>query len=317
MKFRRILMMKKLLLSTTLLLSAPALTFASFMNREEILQNLTVALETGDRNGIQFWNSLLDSLPSKPIPSSSSESRRLEEERLTLEFLKREEEKEAERLTRELFERENRQKCLEEERLTREFLERERLLQQDEAFARSLNRDEDRLPVSLEDGRFLSDLAQSFLQFDDRDVHAFNRAVVAPNLAKLMEVGQRCLPSREDIPPATVFAQMREVLKTEGDSGNTEKAIQVLEAHLAKTVVDGETGIHVPTLLSRVWDLARNKPNFRFATAIDHEVRNSVQMIVHISMPEGLNTEGGCFPGYAGRFFRDYLTLLNAVLKIR
>lgn len=288
-------MMKKLLLSTTLLLSAPVLTFASFMSREEILQNLTVALETEDRNGIQFWNSLLDSLPSKPVPSSSSEFRRLEEERLTLEFLKRDE----------------------EERLTREFLERETLLQQDEAFARSLSRDEDRLPVSVEDARFLRELSESSLQYDDKNVHAFNKAVVAPNLANLMEVGQRCLPSREDIPPATVFAQMREVLKTEGDSGNTEKAIQVLEAHLAKTVVDGETGIHVPVLLSRVWDLARNNPNFRFAAGIGHEVRNSVQMIVHISMPEGLNTEGGCFPGYAGRFFRDYLTLLNAVLKIR
>ncbi len=295
MKFRRILMMKKLLLSTTLLLSAPALTFATSISQEEILQNLTVALETGDHNEIQFWNSLLESLPSKPIPSSSSGPHRLEEERLTLEFLRRDE----------------------EERLTREFLERERLLQQDEAFARSLNQDEDRLPVSVEDACFLRELSESSLQYDDKDVHAFNRAVVAPTLAKLMEVGQRCLPSREDISPATVFAQMREVLKTEGDSGNTEKAIQVLEAHLAKTVVDGETVIHVPTLLSRVWDLAHNNPNFRFATGIDHEVRNSVQMIVHISMPEGLNTEGGCFPGYAGRFFRDYLTLLNAVLKIR
>ncbi len=308
--------MKKLFLSTAFLLSAPSLTFASFMSQEEILQNLTSALEVGDQSGIQFWNSLFDSLPSYSLPSSNSAPRLLreEEERRTHEFLKKEQEQEEERLTREFLKQENHR---EEERLTREFLVREELLKRDDELARSLSQDEVRILISVEDARFLSDLAKSSLLYDDKDVHVFNKTIVAPNLVKLMEVGQRYLPSREDIPPVTVFDQMRRILREEGDSSNTEKAIQVLEAHLAKTSFDGETGIHVPTLLSRVWDLANNNPNFRFATGIGHEVRNSVQMIVHISMPEGLNTEGGCFPGYAGRFFRDYLTLLNAVLEIR
>lgn len=288
--------MKKLFLSASLVLVSPSLVLGSAITPGEAQYNLNQALESGNTEEIDYWLAIIDSLKTSPKPASTSVINH----------------EEAERLTRQLLQEEER-------------YQKEQQLQQDEAFARtlaSLDLEEhqpshNRIPVSPEDAGFLRNLAERSWRFENKDVHAFNAEIVRPHLAKTLEIGQRYLPSREDIPAETVLTQMREVIGREGDfSGKDKESIRLLEEHLKKNAVDSETGIHVPSLLSRLWNLARNNTSSRFSVGAGQAERNAVQMIVHISMPEGLETQGGCFPGYAGRLFRDYLTLLTSVLNI-
>lgn len=170
------------------------------------------------------------------------------------------------------------------------------------------------MDFSQADRTQLSFLMQTSAAFNDTDVHPYNLTVVRPHSAGLLEIGARALNANTNIPTATIFAEMRQVIARDGDrTNNAEAAIAQLEGHIAANPIDAETGIHVPHLLSSLWDLSRRyNDEFGFRDQQDENATNSIQqMLVHGSMPEGLQTEGGCYEGYAGRFFRDYLQLLN------
>ena len=323
--------MQKKTLLTLLFLSAPSLCFASAHNMEEIEQGLARALSAGDEQQVEFWL-IQQGMASLYIAQTRQEDGArahddAEAERLTLEFLQREE---AERQARATSNIENilaheimgRESTLtEEERLTRAFLENEaRELETQEARAQAHASQVRALfasPFSEEDRSFLSALNMTSLSYDNQDVHAFNKSFVAPNVENLLSLGRRILAPNESTPAATIFAAMREVIAQDGDHSGAEAAIAVLEGHLARAAVDEETGIHVPNLLSALWDVATRFPDHRFGVeGSSYAANNTQQMIVHMSMPEGLATNGGCFPGYAGRFFRDYLLLLTLLSKM-
>lgn len=170
------------------------------------------------------------------------------------------------------------------------------------------------MAFSQADRTQLSFLMQTTAAHNDTDVHPYNLSVVRPHSAGLMEIGARALNANANIPTATIFAEMRQVIARDGDrTNNAEAAIGQLETHVSANPIDAETGIHVPHLLSSIWDLSRRfNDEIGFGDPQDASVTNGIQqMIVHGSMPEGLETDGGCYAGYAGRFFRDYLQLLN------
>ncbi|MCA0370865.1 MAG: hypothetical protein LCH26_07165 [Proteobacteria bacterium] len=323
-------MQKKILLAL-LFLNTPSLCFASAHNMEEIEQGLARALSAGDEQQVEFWL-IQQGMASLYIAQTRQEDGArahddAEAERLTLEFLQREE---AERQARATSNIENilaheimgRESTLtEEERLTRAFLENEaREIEAQEARAQAHALQVRALfasPFSAEDRSLLSSLNSASSSYSDLNVHDFNRAVVAPNADALLALGKRILAPNESTPAATVFSSMRSVIDQDGDHSGAEAAIVRLEEHLSREAVDSETGIHVPKMLSALWDVATRFPDNRFGVeGSSYEANNTQQMIVHISMPEGLATDGGCFPGYAGRFFRDYLLLLTLLSKM-
>ncbi|MBA4117819.1 MAG: hypothetical protein C0514_02850 [Candidatus Puniceispirillum sp.] len=323
--------MQKKTLLTLLFLSTPSLCFATEHSLEEIEQGLARALNTGDEQQVEFWL-IQQGMASLYIAQTKQEDGArahddAEAERLTMEFLQREEDEHhartasntLNRLAHEIMDRER--ALSEEERLTRAFLEneaREHEAQEARALVHALQvRALFASPFSEEDRSLLASLNSTSSSYSDLNVHDFNRAVVAPNADALLALGKRILAPNESTPAATVFSSMRSVIDQDGDHSGAEAAIAKLEAHLSHTAVDEETGIHVPHLLSALWDVATRFPDHRFGVeGGSYAANNTQQMIVHISMPEGLATEGGCFPGYAGRFFRDYLLLLTLLSKM-
>lgn len=323
-------MQKKILLAL-LFLNTPSLCLASSFNDAEIEEGLARALNTGDEQQVEFWL-IQQGMASLYIAQTKQEDGarahdEAEAERLTMEFLQREEDDRharsrhnvENRLAHEIMDRER--ALSEEERLTRAFLENEaRELEAQEARAlvhalqvRALFAS----PFSAEDRSLLSSLNSASSSYSDLNVHDFNRAVVAPNADALLALGKRILAPNESTPAATVFSSMRSVIDQDGDHSGAEAAIVRLEEHLSREAVDSETGIHVPKMLSALWDVATRFPDNRLGVeGSSYAANNTQQMIVHVSMPEGLATEGGCFPGYAGRFFRDYLLLLTLLSKM-
>lgn len=141
-------------------------------------------------------------------------------------------------------------------------------------------------------------------QKQEMDVHAFNRAVVIPHrqtlLTALAEVGAQTNLSFE-----TVCAELAQRIDTKSIP-QLEASLMRLKAHI-KTPVDGETGLNVPQLFSAVWSL------YKIQETSTHQhlpgQGNHLGYIAY-SLAESLNTNGGCYPGYAGRLARDAFMLL-------
>jgi hypothetical protein len=154
--------------------------------------------------------------------------------------------------------------------------------------------------LKTEEENFLKAIVHQMLGFDNADVHAFNRAVVRPNLHHLEEIEQRLVKTNSTHSFTKIQKEIRDVVNSGLFSEETVAAVEnvlgKIQGYFTHSVIDPETGADVSQLLSRVWDLVNRNKEERLINFIE-------------SLAENIKTEGGCFPGVAGRLFRDYYTL--------
>jgi len=144
-------------------------------------------------------------------------------------------------------------------------------------------------------------LMQESARYDTADVHHFNKNVVKPNIDFVTDVASE-LGLRSDIP----FSVLEVKLKAVATDPVFNNALARLKAHPIQNV-EGETGIILTSMFSCIADLADKIEG----------LGGEPYQYIAASFRENLQTNGGCFPGYAGRSFRDFLTLLNCYLSLR
>jgi hypothetical protein len=143
------------------------------------------------------------------------------------------------------------------------------------------------------------------------DVHAFNRSYVLSNKDIVLQILQHLQLTQ--FTPQQVITQARSLKIPEFT--HFEQSVQKLTTHLQKKTIDIETQLNVPQMISACWALCQqfeDKP--RFSIPAFHRLLTAKEYFV-FSMDENIMTRGGCFPGYAGRFFSMAVILLSALYE--
>lgn len=150
------------------------------------------------------------------------------------------------------------------------------------------------------------------------DVHAYNKAVVRACYPRLKAVDAAVL----DVVPNTntayadIFKGLEENAEAHGCADLLPHARSFNAAFAGRGhwgVEGGETGLPIGEVLQRCWDLANMLPDeeiFAITT-----VRNvTPKGLILFAYSENHETGGGCTPGFAGRIYRTYLQLVNALV---
>jgi hypothetical protein len=163
--------------------------------------------------------------------------------------------------------------------------------------------------------RQLVDLWKSAQQYDNVDVHYFNQRWAKQHFSEVQNIFTTTYgnPEAKRLSFDTLKQEILSCARNYRDELVT--AFNILSQHGGNQgYADHESGVsNTLMLLSQNWYLASNatgrsrKFQFQFGNQIIEG--NSRDFIIH-SLLENKRTNGGCAPGYAGRFVRDLLLLL-------
>lgn len=177
--------------------------------------------------------------------------------------------------------------------------------------------------ILLEEKKSLDGVAQklrSFTQGDAKngfDVHAFNKAVVAPVLNDLLKI-EKCHihfessdASLGDI-KTTLLKHMADQKDLYGaqDQHVFSKSFNTLITYVQKSPVEPETQMNVPQVLTTLWKL------MNVLETHDPSSKGSYRALLIYSISENSLAQGGCYAGYAGRLFQNYFNSLSQVLLL-
>jgi hypothetical protein len=143
--------------------------------------------------------------------------------------------------------------------------------------------------------------------YDDTDVHTFNKRWSKANISTILAIYSHHYGTPEVMDLNTLEAMIYSV------SGSNEliNAINQLRHH-GGDFRDNESGVESTLqMLSWNWSLASQMDReftFQFQGI---QMHGTAQEFIVQSFLENARTQGGCAPGYAGRFVRDMLILLS------
>ncbi len=147
----------------------------------------------------------------------------------------------------------------------------------------------------------------------DIDVHAFNKSFVNAHKATILQLND-VVKSSANSNYIEIIAKLKECQKNYNwQNTNLDKALDKLQAHLAINPVDAETGLNVAHLFSQNWDLCKRLGGQKIVKISEHQSLNNIEFFLW-SMAENIETHGGCFPGFAGRFLRDNVYFLSHLI---
>jgi hypothetical protein len=147
------------------------------------------------------------------------------------------------------------------------------------------------------------------------DVHNFNRNLFVTHKDIVLALNHT-LGLEQDLPPKKVI----EIIKSwnlDQPFPNFEKGIIQLFEHLNtfQYGIDEETGLSVPALMSSCLSLCRQFEQQKYHW--DEDVPGITAKLRYVMIIDQNFTEyGGCFPGFAGRFFATNVTFLCNLLGI-
>lgn len=222
-----------------------------------------------------------------------------------------------------------------------EAIARDLQQQEDEAFARRLQQgDNSGGLISLtrglanEEKTFIKELLVKVKVFpQNSDVHEFN-AAFKNDIQRFMAITAATLAPQEDsLLPLNLSVLGAFVLDFHDASKkeSAQKVINIIRETSPKTPVDSETGLDVPKLLSMLIDVG-----MKYVEVLEEQIRRedsvgdtktlkslnyqtseeAVWGPVVRSLAENIETQGGCYPGIAGRLFLQYMRLSISYLEM-
>lgn len=180
-------------------------------------------------------------------------------------------------------------------------------------------------PSNHYNGVALAPLQRIFAQMTDwrgsaQDVHVFNARIVRQHLATVTALERSLLsqnPLNLNIPLTAIMNDIRAHLsRTPQRYHSVANTLALLQNYIAQAPVDPETGMNVATYFARVWALTMRLGNTPICVTEDGTRQTALEQLID-SLAENIDTGGGCFPGIAGRTFRDYVMRLNALTQMQ
>ncbi|MEN8237233.1 MAG: hypothetical protein ABFQ95_06825 [Pseudomonadota bacterium] len=141
-----------------------------------------------------------------------------------------------------------------------------------------------------------------------KNVHQFNKTFVVKHREFILKCNQD-LGAKKTWKFNAIQQQIQRYIDFTGDGDfpKLKDAWQKLKGYLQKHPIDRETGLNVAEMLSQTWDLClrlnvMERQNQLFGL-------NTGRFLAALS--ENIEENGGCFPGFAGRLFRENIYFLR------